>query len=74
MDNAISLRFTGGPLDGRTHPAKTPAYEYRIIGGVYRRGRTQRPSAPDSDAVIVYSWRPDAERSHTSRPEAVYVW
>jgi hypothetical protein len=70
----ISLRFTGGPLDGRIHPTQTPAYEYRIIGGVYRRGRTHRRAAPDSDAIIVYSWRPDSGRSHTSRPEPVYMW
>jgi hypothetical protein len=58
----------------RTHPTKTPAYEYRIIGGVYGRGRTHRRSAAEGDAVIVYSWRPDSEPSHTSKPEVVYVW
>ena len=74
MHNVISLRFTGGPLDGRTHPTKTPAYEYRIVGGVYRRGRSHRPQAADAHTVIVYSWRPDSEPSHTSKPEVVYVW
>jgi hypothetical protein len=61
----FSLRFTGGPLDGRTQPTETPAYEYRVVGGVYRRSRTHSRSATDGEPVIVYAWRPEeAERWH----------
>ena len=61
----ISLRFIGGPLDGRTQPTETPAYEYRVVGGVYRRSRTHSRSATDGEPVIVYAWRPEeAQRWH----------
>lgn len=70
----ISLRFTGGPLDGRTHPTRTPAYEYRIVGGVYRRGRTLRPST-DDEPVIVYVSRPEeAGRWQAPLVEVVDMW
>lgn len=69
------MRFIGGPLDGRTHATRTPAYEYRIVGGVYRRSRTQQPSRGEGDTVVVYGWRPeDAERWHSSRVDAGRVW
>ena len=62
----FSLRFIGGPLDGRTQPTDTPAYEYRVVGGVYRRSRTHSRSATDGEPVIVYAWRPEeAQRWHS---------
>ena len=61
----FSLRFVGGPLDGRTQPTDTPAYEYRVVGGIYRRSRTHSRSATDGEPVIVYAWRPEpTERWH----------
>ena len=63
----LSLRFNGGPLDGRTQPTDRPAYEYRVVGGVYRRSRTHSRSAIDGEPVIVYAWGPEpTQRWHTA--------
>ena len=70
----ISLRFTGGPLDGHTHVVATPAEEYRLGEGVYFRGRSRDRSAPGAETVD-YSWRSeDFERWHSSDVEVVHMW
>ena len=70
----ISLRFTGGPLDGHTDRTEAPAYEYRVGGGVYRRGRSQHPPSESGEAVIVYRWRVDDRPSRPAPAESVSMW
>jgi hypothetical protein len=69
----ITLRFTGGPLDGRTQQTDTAAQEYRTVGGAYRRVFTHRRLTPEGDIVAVsYRWQAEnAERWHTPEPELV---
>ena len=69
----ISLRFAGGLLDGRTPTTKSPADEYRVAGGVYRRGHTNQ--LDDGASAIAYTWQPEeAVRRHSSEVEAVHMW
>ena len=66
-----SVRFIGGPFDGRDQSTTTPADEYRIIGGVYRRDYGQHSSILAEDTIMAYCWQPDeTERWHTSDVEA----
>jgi hypothetical protein len=68
----ISLRFTGGPLDGHTDHTETPAYEYRLIRGVYRRGRTHRRRG---EPIVTYRWQADdAPRRDAPAAEPVSMW
>jgi len=47
--------------DGHTDHTEAPAYEYRLAGGVYRRGRTYATQTR-GEVVITYRWRVDDSR------------
>ncbi len=66
---AISLRFQGGPLDGRDLNVATPAEEYRMPGGVYRPATGDRPMELE-EALASYRWLPDKPVSWHESPLA----
>jgi hypothetical protein len=65
----VSLRFEGGPLDGRDLTAATPAEEYRMPGGVYRPATGDLPMAL-ADALAAYRWLPEQPVSWHESPLA----
>jgi hypothetical protein len=65
----ISLRFEGGPLDGRDLTVATPAEEYRMPGGVYRPAAGDGPTAL-ADALASYRWLPEQPVSWHESPLA----
>lgn len=74
VDAVISLRFSGGPLDGHTDQGDALPDEYRLVGGVYRRVRTHRRASSPDHVVATYRWYSDDSQPRLTPAELVSMW